>query len=129
MDGPWVPTAQRASIFTVVIYLNDAQSNQGGFTGGETNFLQPLAHEEPAPDGHPSPLLSRQEYPIIFNVSVSSFKMRRLLPPQNRSLRGHDVLCSVTPKTGNALLFKHELLHEVLVALFINSFNPSCLHI
>jgi len=63
MDGPWVPTAQRASIFTVVIYLNDAQSDQGGFTGGETNFLQPLANEEPAPDGQPSSLLSRQEYP------------------------------------------------------------------
>lgn len=43
MDGPWVPTAQRASIYTVVIYLNDAEG--GGFSGGETNFLRPQRGE------------------------------------------------------------------------------------
>jgi hypothetical protein len=40
IDGPWVPSAKRASMFTVVIYLNDARS-QPPCVGGHTNFLRP----------------------------------------------------------------------------------------
>lgn len=60
MDGPWVPAAQKASIYTVVIYLNDAatpgsdqeaqgptSADQGLFVGGFTNFLRPKSSTSP----------------------------------------------------------------------------------
>ncbi|ELR22533.1 actin subfamily protein [Acanthamoeba castellanii str. Neff] len=48
MDGPWVPSAHEASIFTVLIYLNDATTSPACH-GGQTNFLAAAAAH--APDG------------------------------------------------------------------------------
>jgi hypothetical protein len=85
MDGPWVPSAHEASIFTVLIYLNDATTSPACH-GGQTNFLAAAAAH--APDGASPHAAPRDDDRVV----------RR----------------SVTPKVGRALVFKHDLLHEAL---------------
>jgi hypothetical protein len=81
-----VPRAHEASIFTVLIYLNDATTSPACH-GGETNFLAAAAAH--APDGaSPHAAVPRNDDRVV----------RR----------------SVTPKVGRALVFKHDLLHEAL---------------
>lgn len=75
------------SIYTLVLYLNDAQTESAPFVGGDTNFLK---EEEEAADG----------------VAVSTDEISRA------TSRPHQVLCSVAPRAGSALLFKHQALHE-----------------
>lgn len=70
------------SIYTLVLYLNDAQSEDVSFVGGETNFLQ-------REDGQA----------VTDEVTLATD-------------RPHRVLCSVSPRAGSALLFKHQALHE-----------------
>lgn len=41
LDGPWCPDPSQCSIYTILIYLNDEQTEAPyGFVGGDTNFLQ-----------------------------------------------------------------------------------------
>lgn len=110
IDGPWVlrktkkqkkqgvsflshllyqvPEADICSIYTVVIYLNDADSPIS-FQGGSTNFLSP-------PPSIP---------PVSPSSTISASHMER-----SKSVR-HIERC-VVPKTGSALVFKHEMWHE-----------------
>ncbi|ELR23082.1 uncharacterized protein ACA1_361190 [Acanthamoeba castellanii str. Neff] len=89
IDGPWVPSAKRASMFTVVIYLNDARS-QPSCVGGHTNFLRPAIN-------------TPQAQRITESAAESHIA---------RSQQEHNVVYSVEPKTGSAVVFRHELLHE-----------------
>ena len=86
IDGPWIPDENCASILTLVLYLNDSESPTFPLKGGATNFLLPSS-----------------------SSSSSDPSSTTLI---GRSQRDHEILCSVTPKTGNALLFRHDLLHE-----------------
>jgi len=89
IDGPWVPKQDVSSIFTVVIYLNGPESDHLYFHGGETNFLRQLpGMQDNAGD-------TREPFSHI-----------------EKSKQAHEVICSVTPKTGRALIFRHDLLHE-----------------
>lgn len=90
IDGPWVPSAKRASMFTVVIYLNDARS-QPPCVGGHTNFLRPA-------------IITPQAQRITESAAAESHIAR--------SQQEHNVVYSVEPKTGSAVVFRHELLHE-----------------
>ena len=81
IDGPWIPDENCASILTLVLYLNDSESENFPLKGGATNFLRP-----------------------------SSFSHASSLIGQSQTL--HEVITTISPKTGRALLFRHDLLHE-----------------
>lgn len=90
IDGPWVPSDDVASIFTVLIYLNGPDSTSFPFKGGETNFLSP-------PCG-------------VNSTSAETNNIDGGLIA--KSQRHHSVISSVVPKTGSALIFEHNMLHE-----------------
>lgn len=68
---PWSPDPTKCSIYSLIVYLNDEDSEPISFLGGETNFVED--------DGD--------------HVSQKERK----------------ILCSVKPKQGSALIFKHEV--------------------
>lgn len=78
---PWSPDPTKCSIYSLIVYLNDEESEPISFLGGETNFVED--------DGD--------------HVSQKERK----------------ILCSVKPKQGSALIFKHE------VGLFFFFYLPS----
>lgn len=114
IDGPWVPSAKRASMFTVVIYLNDARS-QPPCVGGHTNFLRPAIitpqaqriTESAAAESH---IARCAHHGCLFWAICAHSQVNS----ETRSQQEHNVVYSVEPKTGSAVVFRHELLHEVL---------------
>jgi hypothetical protein len=114
IDGPWVPSAKRASMYTVVIYLNDARS-QPPCVGGHTNFLRP-AINSPQAQRITDSSAAAESHIARCAQSWLSFVPNCTHPQVNtetRSQQEHNVVYSVEPKTGSAVVFRHELLHEV----------------
>ena len=84
IDGPWIPDESCASILTLVLYLNDSESENFPLKGGATNFLLP---SNSSTDASSSSLIGKSQ-------------------------THHEVIASISPKVGRALLFRHDLLHE-----------------
>lgn len=107
-----MPRADACSVFTVVIYLNDEHSDCA-LLGGETQFLR----ERDDNDGNVCASSCRCVVQCSFTSLSFCISAATAHPAAGAIARSidrsrYDVLCSVTPRAGSALVFRHELLHE-----------------
>ena len=97
-DSHIFPRPGLCTVYTVVIYLNDADSDgELALRGGETEFLRERPQSE-------------------CRSSSSSASARSRIAESLDSSR-YEVLAAVRPRAGSALVFRHELLHQAAPVL------------
>ena len=82
-DAPFCPNGDKRSLYTMLIYLND------DFGGGETKFYAP---KDPS-------------------IDTKGFTIKEEIE-KHGNLEDGFTSYTVSPKTGNALIFKQNLIHE-----------------